>query len=240
MYNINIFLCTEPTETKKQEKEEEEDKKLGVEENEAEQKRKMEEEKRREKKRKQHIRPWDKGKESMKEHRVYTQEEWVEKKRKERPTEFAPPTSFRKRSLDEDKLETYEDKSLYFSTKKSDNKNESSKRGLNPYKRRNISPETRTPIVNELSDDDDYHRKKSNKCDEDSDSDRESRRGKGVEIAPPPTFDYYGPSSSKRHNKLEKRKENIEDSITAGLNYLRKQTEQKQRPHKRDDDMFIM
>lgn len=236
---VIYFISLEPIETKK------EDEKPTVEESEAEkqkEKEKMEEEKRREKKRLQHIRPWDKGKEGVKVHREYTQEEWVEKKRKERPSEFAPPTAFQKRSMgksDKDGADTQEDKSLYFSTKKSGNanKSENSKRGLNPYKR-NASPELRTPIVNELSDDDDSRYQGGSRND-DSDSDSGSDRGRGVEIAPPPTFDYYGPSGSKKH-KPEKRKTNIEDSIAAGLNYLREQTEQKQKSHKRDNDMFIM
>lgn len=236
----NLFI--EPVESKK------EDEKPAIEDNEAEkqkQKEKFEEEKRREKKRLQHIRPWDKGKEGVREHREYTQEEWVEKKRRERPSEFAPPTSFQKRSTgksDKVSADSYEDKSLYFSTKKSGsgNKGESSKRGLNPYKR-NASPEIRTPIVNELSDDEDNSsRYQGSGRNDDSDSDSgNSDRRRGVEIAPPPTFDYYGPSGSKRH-KTDKKKTNIEDSIAAGLNYLREQTEKKQKPHKRDNDMFIM
>lgn len=191
-------------------------------------------EKKKDEKRRRHVRPWDKGKEGVKQHREYTQEEWVEKKRRERPEEFAPPTAFQKRSktkTDRDSSEVYENKSLYFSTKKSADSN----RNINPYKR-NIVPETRTPIVNELSDDDSVYDKEMRTSDPDSD---DERRGKGVEVAPPPTFDYYGPSSSKRH-RVDRKKENIEDSITAGLNYLREQTEQKQKSHKRDNDMFIM
>lgn len=66
------------------------------------------ERKRIEETKKMHLRPWDIGKEMdgcklKKEHYEYSQEEWVEKKRKERPTEFAPPTSYdklKKRRLD--------------------------------------------------------------------------------------------------------------------------------------------
>lgn len=234
MFFSKVFPCfTEPVETKK------DDEKPEVEKSELDkekEKEKQEEEMKKERKRRQHVRPWDKGKEGVKEHREYTQEEWVEKKRRERPSEFAPPTAFQKRSFDKGGPENYEDKSLYFSTKKSENKREHSKRSINPYKR-NASPERRTPIVNELSDDDDcssdYQQEKI------GDDDVDSNRGRGVEIAPPPTFDYYGPGSSKKQ-KTKPKKDDIEASIAAGLNYLREQTEQKKKPHKRDADMFIM
>lgn len=201
-------------------------------------KEKTKEEKEKEKKRRQHVRPWDKGKEGVREHREYTQDEWVEKKRKERPTEFAPPTAFHRSSRDKSERDNsdtiYENKSLYFSTKKPSDKRNKSKESINPYKRRNASPEIRTPIVNELSDDDASPRHRESSSDDDS-----RTRGKGVEIAPPPTFDYYGPSGSKKH-KVQHKKENIEDSISAGLEFLRQQAEQRQKPNKRDDDMFIM
>lgn len=214
-----------------------EDEKLPVEESEIDklkEKEKAKEEKEKEKKRRQHVRPWDKGKEGVREHREYTQEEWVEKKRKERPTEFAPPTSFQRSSKDHvDRSETSENKSLYFSTKKVDDKR---KESINPYKRRNLSPETRTPIINELSDNDD----KSPRSDSDDEDDKRTTRGRGAEIAPPPTFDYYGPSGSKKH-KTQHKKENIQDSISAGLRFLREQAEKKQqKSNKRDVDMFIM
>lgn len=47
--------------------------------------------------RRKHIRPWDLGKEGVKKpHYEYSQEEWVDKKRKERPEEFAPPSTYKK------------------------------------------------------------------------------------------------------------------------------------------------
>lgn len=240
-----FIVCLEPEEASKEvEKTTAEEKKL--EEEKEKEKLKMEREK--EKKRSQHIRPWDKGKEGVKEHREYTQHEWVDKKRKERPAEFAPPTSFRRESKSksdykDDAPEHYENKSLYFSTKKIDDGRDKPKESINPYKRRNASPEVRTPIVNELSDDDDDHRRgseriSSNNSGSDSD-DFGTSRGRGVEVAPPPTFEYYGPGSSKKKRKGQK-KGNIEDSISAGLKFLREQAEQKQKSSKRDADMFIM
>ncbi|KAJ8936226.1 hypothetical protein NQ318_009359 [Aromia moschata] len=74
--------------------------------------------------RKTHIRPWDIGKEGVKEHYEMSQEEWVEKKRNERPEEFAPPTLYRKefRSTVTNVAVEDVDKSLKFTTKKLKNK----------------------------------------------------------------------------------------------------------------------
>ncbi|XP_044262244.1 coiled-coil domain-containing protein 174 [Tribolium madens] len=160
-----------------------------------------EKEKKLEEKRKKHVRPWDLGKEGVKEHYEYTQEEWVDKKRKERPNEFAPPKEYRK-----------ERKKMY------DSDEESSK-----FKMRQTTKKSKPePIVNELSDDE-----------------NESRdRGKGAEVAPPPTYDYYGPGKSK---KSQKRPEapNVSDSIEAGLKFLREQMEKKQTTSRRSEDIFL-
>ncbi|KAF7266878.1 coiled-coil domain-containing protein 174 [Rhynchophorus ferrugineus] len=59
-----------------------------------EEKKKEEEEKQQMEKRKRHLRPWDIGKEGLKEHYIMSQNEWNEKKRDERCSEFAPPTSY--------------------------------------------------------------------------------------------------------------------------------------------------
>lgn len=147
---------------------------------------KSEKEKKLEEKRKKHIRPWDLGKEGLKKgHYEYTQEEWVDKKRKERPSEFAPPSQYKK-----------------FETK------QSTKKEFKPR-----------PIVNELSDDED------------------DRRVRAAEIAPPPTYDYYSPGSSKKSQRPESG--NVSDSIEAGLKYLREQMEKKQGSSRRSEDIFL-
>lgn len=207
-------------------------------------KQKTKEEERKEQKRKQHVRPWDIGKEGVKKHYEYTQEEWVEKKRSERPAEFAPPTSFRKNfnsKIVPETVSSDSDRTLYFSTKKQNKETTSqttSRRNLNYYKE--SAEFTPTPIINECEE-------TPPECSYSSDiqgtlysddSDDEIR-GKGVEIAPPPTFDYYGPTETKR-TKRENKKENLEDSIAAGLKFLREQAEQKEKSNKRDSEMFIM
>lgn len=178
--------------------------------------------------RKKHIRPWDLGKEGVKQHYEYTQEEWVEKKRRERKDEFAPPRSFQstQRKRTDSDCEEDEDRNkrnLYFSTKKSNH--------INPYKTNQTSAQhTPKPIVNELSEDEE----------EPSDNHRRHPKDskKGVEIPPPPSFDYYGPSGAKK-TKVEKPKSSIEDSITAGLKFLRKEAEKRSVSREREPDYKI-
>ncbi|KAJ8968917.1 hypothetical protein NQ314_002008 [Rhamnusium bicolor] len=224
--------------------------------------------------RKHHLRPWDIGKEGVKVHYEMNQEEWVEKKREERPKEFAPPISYRKefRSVVKNSEIESIDKSLNFTTKKSNKKKQyymsqrkklnyeqigSQKESLNPYKssisslnpyknnedyedtsENNLYYEDRkgsfadshestdfkeihqsapvepTPIVNLCEETDfddslltDYNRVMQNiqethsndlYSEKSSDSEDDRNQGSGVEIAPPPTFEYYGPSHSKK------------------------------------------
>lgn len=199
------------------------------------------EEEKKELKRKQHVRPWDMGKEGVKKHYEYTQEEWINKKRSERPSEFAPPTAFRKNfnsKMVPEAVSSDSDRTLFFSTKKQNKETTShstSRRNLNYYKE--STEFTPTPIVNECEEIPPEPSYSSDLVY--SDDSNDEIRGKGVEIAPPPTFDYYGPSETKR-TKTEHKKENLEDSIAAGLKFLREQAEQKQKPNKRDSEMFIM
>lgn len=230
--------------------------------------------------RKRHIRPWDIGKEGVREHYEYSQEEWNKKKRKDRPAEFAPPSSYHRPYVSEprDKDDISEiDKTLYFSTKKQkklenrDRKDNGTffvdtskppptirKHHINPYKtKETISYEQTTtviskpvPIVNECEDFDeeqdplfdDYKQMQQNNSRStdslESDSESECHRGKGIEIAPPPTFDYYGPSGIKR-SKCSSHKENLQDSIAAGLQFLRHQAEKKNTSSKHPSEMFL-
>uniref|UniRef100_A0A1B0CS39 Uncharacterized protein n=1 Tax=Lutzomyia longipalpis TaxID=7200 RepID=A0A1B0CS39_LUTLO len=172
---------------------------------------KEEEEKKRNEERQQHIRPWDKDKstddepkewEYKPEREPMSQEQWVELKRQERPQEFAPVEQPRSNfaAKTEEPEEYFEDsKQLYFTTKK------------NPqFRKRNYVPEppqVSVPIRNELSDD----------------SDDESGK-KRAEIPPPATYDYYGPSSSKQSRGQKMSQVDLEQSIEAGLKFLRDQS----------------
>lgn len=158
--------------------------------------------------RRKHIRPWDLGKEGVKKpHYEYSQEEWVDKKRKERPEEFAPPSTYKKDTREKRKS---------WKRRNSDEYNE--------------SKEESTLIDDELEDRlmSDY-----------KEISKEDKRGRnrGAEIAPPPTFDYYGPSSSKRTR--DKSNVNIEESIEAGLQFIRNQFEKKKKSRElSEDDIF--
>lgn len=180
---------------------------------EEEKKKREEEEKERQKLREAYVREWDVGKDGVeptKKFREMSQEEYVEQQRAKRLDEFAPPqvghnrrsvSTFdnRGRIVDGEPAtpKTWSDvrprlqtppppdigpianKGLYFSTAREDD-NKSS------FKYKNfIKPQDSEPIVNELSDDEAEASPPMRK--------RKSTQ-EGTEIAPPPTYDYYGPT----------------------------------------------
>uniref|UniRef100_A0A1Y9IVJ3 CCDC174 alpha/beta GRSR domain-containing protein n=1 Tax=Anopheles minimus TaxID=112268 RepID=A0A1Y9IVJ3_9DIPT len=117
-------------------------------------------------------------------------------------------------------------KSLFFTTKKNPPKRELKRRNLNAVEM--VTPATKqpcpVPIVNELSD--------TEEPDTGSETSLPERRG--VEIEPPPTYDYYGPTDGAgvRRNRTGQPKaggpENrthLEASIEAGLKFLRNQSD---------------
>ncbi|CAH1183265.1 unnamed protein product [Phaedon cochleariae] len=216
--------------------------------------------------RKKFIRPWDIGKEGVKEKEVMTQEEWVEKQRKERPEMFAPPKTYSRQNFrSNEKKNDMEDtnKSLRFSTKKipksHKNKQSRTQLGINPFKK-NVQEDTiidvdedyveipqSSPIeptlIEDLTDSRDFEDRLLGDYSTisqtiDPDYSNDSDRGRGVEIAPPPTFDYYGPTSSKIPRRSEQSKP-LEDSIEAGLKFLRKQVEHKEKSTKHPEEMFL-
>ncbi|GAB0093723.1 hypothetical protein DMENIID0001_088970 [Sergentomyia squamirostris] len=203
-----------PEDDEKTEQDEDEARKRDEEE-EAKKKRKEEEEKLQEIERQKHIRPWDEDKTPADapkewvykpEREPMSQEQWVDLKRQERPKEFGPvvekppaENTFEEEDFPE------ENKQLYFTSKKV-------KKPL--FRKRNYTPESSSassaepvPIHNELSDDSD-----------------DDTRKKGAEFAPPPTYDYYGPSSSKQSRRPGVSQNELERSIEAGLKFLRDQS----------------
>lgn len=239
------------------------------------------EEKAKEEERRNQIRPWDIGKDgvkAVKKHYEHTQEEWVDKKRSERPKEFAPPSFYNpppkskpiSQNFGDAEQDNYceEKKSLYFTTKKTIDKKIKShfisppktflpapnfqlqSQSINPYKYNNTSNDdheetyfchpaliTPTPIEDECIDLDDEMRKRGNTnvddCIDFDDEQREEERRneeqytrKRAEVPPPPTFDYYGPSSAKRTNtNVDNKQQNLEECIAAGLRFLREKAE---------------
>ncbi|XP_077285926.1 uncharacterized protein LOC143911074 [Arctopsyche grandis] len=194
------------------------------------------------KEREKFVREWDLGKEDSEKqrHKVMTQEEWVDKKRKERPKEFAPQsesrysnkksTSFDDRGFYFDtqgdsslRAPTWEDvrptnsmdnpgtslaaasnQSLYFTTKK--RKDDIKNKYFDPSVNTGVTFDP-VPIRNEAAEDDGV--KIDTKC--------PSER-KGAEVAPPPTYEYYGPADRKR--KKEEKKIDVEESFEVGLHLL--------------------
>lgn len=172
-----------------------------------------------------YVREWDVGKEGVegtKKFREMTQEEYVEQQRAKRIEEFAPPQAGHSRRsvstfdtkgriVEPPKAKTWSDvrprlatppppdigpmtsnKGLYFSSAKEDCKK-------TDFKYKNfVKTQEPEPIVNELSDDDD----------DDVEINRNPVPGKrkttteGTGIAPPATYDYYGPTP--KHFKSKK------------------------------------
>ncbi|XP_057670827.1 coiled-coil domain-containing protein 174 [Diorhabda carinulata] len=204
------------------------------------QKQKEQEEKERllEEARQKYVRPWDVGKEGVKEMDVMTQKEWVEKKRKDRPAEFAPPTNYRKNFravetiITEDGVESNE--TLKFSTGKPKNKHKKEKKVL--LKSSNKIEKLNQKTQKDTSADISLRNIKRNDQIVDLEDEGIHKR-KGVEVAPPSTYDYYGPTSTKI-KKSSNTGTNIQESIEAGLKFLRKQVEEKEKSSN-IDDMFL-
>lgn len=181
-----------------------------------------EKEKERQKIRKTYVREWDIGKEGgseKKRFREMSQEEYVEQQRAKRINEFAPPqtaTSSRADTFDfkgrkvkatespatgkswadvrpkpqtpppPDLSDYQEQKGLYFSTATNTS-------GPKALYRHFVKAQELSPIVNEVAD---------SKTFEDENLERLPAQNH-IEIAPPPTYDYYGPAAkcSRQHDQ---------------------------------------
>lgn len=202
------------------------------------------EERQKEEARKRHIRPWDIGKDGLKkEFYEYSQKEWVEKQRKERVAEFAPPTIYSNErpftSEHRKEEKTQKRKSAKSPEKESSNDDEDDSL-MSDYKfiskqstiSKPTTSESRKPkaamqptrIVNELS------------SDEELPTTSHVNPYKNYAAIPPPSNLENGQSSTKP----KKAKMDTADSIMAGLQYLRKQAEKKKNSSGHDREMFIM
>lgn len=186
---------------------------------EKERKKKERDEQRRAEERKQHLRPWDDGKNDAAKRKPFSdsddetkeweykpekpepmsQEQWNNMKRAERVEEFAPfdePEPIRL-----NRFTTIQPKA---------------------FKRRNadIAPKTSNtynePIRNELD---------ATECPDPVDDESDKRRR--AEFAPPPTFEYYGPASatSRPRSKPTTTTKDLETAVEAGLRFLREQSD---------------
>jgi len=165
---------------------------------------------------------------------VMSQEDWVEKKRSERPQEFAPPTSYQPDFVPNPAAVLPEKPKavLFFSSKKPSNRAATiTDRGARRSDVRiKVHDERASPAWDDVSSSDDVKRVWGIGLHQTSMEDSEQDvRGKGAEIPPPATFEYCGPSFSGAGRKhSEPRMSNVESSIAAGLKYLRQQAEQRE------------
>lgn len=186
--------------------------------------------------RRNHVRPWDIGKKSTKEFYEYSQNEWVEKKRKERDNQFAPPTTFRRdfRAAPAEIEPSEVQSSLKFTTIKS-TKTSRSTGYLNPYKNSNdelqdpYNEETKTFSPYKLPDNIAKKRKYNTE-----ETNKPAAQGQQYE-----STNEALSSNPQFSNTTPNNYQNIEASIEAGLEYLWKQTEKRKNIRdKGNDDMF--
>lgn len=165
---------------------------------------------------------------------VMSQEDWVEKKRSERPQEFAPPTSYQPDFVPNPVTVLPEKPKavLFFSSKKPLNRvanitDRGARRSDVRMKDRDVCA---SPAWDNVSSSGDVKRVWGSGLHQRGMEDSEQDvRGKGAEIPPPATFEYCAPSfggAGRKHS--EPRMSDVESSIAAGLKYLRQQAEQRE------------
>lgn len=164
-----------------------------------------------------------------------SQEDWVEKKRSERPQEFAPPTFYQPDFVPNHApvLPRKPKAVLFFSSKKPSNTamNIADRGARSDGRIKNCDvPAPPASYLDDISSSGDVKSVWGNGLHQTGMEDSEGDvRGKGAEIPPPATFDYYGPSFSGAGQKhSETRMSDLESSIAAGLKYLRQQAEERE------------
>jgi len=166
---------------------------------------------------------------------VMSQEDWVEKKRSERPQEFAPPTSYQPDFVPNPATVLPEKPKavLFFSSKKPSNRaanitDRGARRSDVRMKDRDVRA---SPAWDDVSSSGDVKRVWGSGLRQTGMEDSaQDVHGKGAEIPPPATFEYCAPSFSGagRRQHSEPRTSDVESSIAAGLKYLRQQAEQRE------------
>ncbi|XP_071448753.1 coiled-coil domain-containing protein 174 [Hetaerina americana] len=172
------------------------------------------------------VRPWDIGKEGVSGATdPMSQEEWVKKKREERQDEFAPPPeyNYEDTASSEDLMATdsgWSASHLRATSKKSLSFGGNS-RGSNKWKKGNVNAK-HIPL-------DATHGNIDKQLNDEASIERKGVERRGPEIAPPTTFEYYGPSTSKQKLQPTKRisQTSLDDAISAGLSYIRQQAEER-------------
>lgn len=173
---------------------------------EKEKKKKEKLEKEREQDRQKHLRPWDEGKDNVpRKYLSSDDEQWEYKPEKPGPmSQQQWNDKMREERIPEFAPPPSTDTFNRFTTKKP-----------KPLKRRNENAYENmynAPIQNEL-DGNDFPVEKD-----------ESNKRKRAEVPPPPTFDYYGPTSTSKPKSYGKN-DDITTSIEAGLRFLREKSD---------------
>jgi len=177
-----------------------------------------------------HVRPWDQGKDGLQKP-LLTQEEWNEKQRAERKPDFAW-------NYDDDMKVPKSQFNNFQHVDKDDNEDDENDNedmvgpsldmfiaSNNPNKQSTITSRNFKQFIhNEL---DDEPMVTNNKPSNDDDSDLDNiplpnESKKGAEIAPPPTYEYYGPSGRgpKAQDNFISVNE-MQDSITKGFSNIK-------------------
>jgi hypothetical protein len=177
---------------------------------------------------------------------VMSQEDWVKKKRSERPQEFAPPSSYQPDFIPDPAavLPEKPKPTLFFSSKKTKNTlrntvdsgaNRASIRIEECGEDSDVSvrgAEVQTPASfwdDRPSSGGTKRPWRSRSHCNNIVNKEQDMRGKGAEIPPPETFEYCRPSVTGLGQKQSKSALNdLESSITAGLKYLRQQAEERE------------
>ncbi|XP_075226290.1 coiled-coil domain-containing protein 174 [Lycorma delicatula] len=183
-------------------------------------------------KRAAHVRPWDVGKDGVKPNPVMSQEEWVEKRREERDTEFAPPSIYELKATSSKRSQS----GLYFSSKKLFTKTSKNESASTSAKGETFLNTTKLQIIKNEVPETFGSSSTSNYNEELEDKKVESH--KRAEVPPPLTMEYYGGDiyNKKKFRKINTSSKDMEDSITEGLKYLQKETEIKEK--KRDKGLL--
>lgn len=188
---------------------------------------------------KTHLRPWDEGKEgtshlvpkeaewTYKGHKEpMSQEQWNEKKRGERNSEFAPTEALNKSPKKRENYKHTRDINSQVDKSKNDFVQE---RYFPPPPEMEMDQEEEEDERKGLYFTTKKKLKRRNYQAEEPEEVPRTRSG-GAEVPPPPTFDYYGPPvlGLNKKAKPEANKNQLSSSIEAGLKFLRDQTDKGQ------------
>lgn len=158
---------------------------------------------------KPHVREWDLGKEGVTS--ILSQEEWVDRQRKQRNNEFAPPSMYDSH------------KKCNYSQYKPDGGPSSSNIHQEHYSKSSYDIQSDRLFSQTCESQGSSQLKNSS-----DDSGRDYlREGRNPKFAPPSTFEYYGPSAAKGRNHHAKIQYTaMEEAINKGIAHFRKMSDE--------------